>query len=100
VSRLALAGLARWGVTGAAFAGAVLAVVLTLVLAKGVQNTAPAAGRRGGGRGAGRRRIAGAAHEPDIMQAMQSFMLGSTAFAGWPACALMLWVLMPAGAGL
>ena len=32
---------------------------------------------------------------PDIMQAMQSFMLGSTAFVGWNACALMLWVLLP-----
>ncbi|MEN2384273.1 iron ABC transporter permease [Comamonas sp. A7-5] len=97
VSPFALAGLARWGVTGAAFAGAVLAVVLTLVLAKGVQNTMRLllAGVVVGV-------VLGAAASlvllmnPDIMQAMQSFMLGSTAFAGWNACALMLWVLMPA----
>ena len=96
VSPFALTGLARWGVTGAAFAGAVLAVVLTLVLAKGVQNTM-------------RLLLAGVVvgvvlgavaslvvlMNPDILQAMQSFMLGSTAFAGWPACRLMLWVLLP-----
>jgi iron complex transport system permease protein len=82
-------------VTGAAFAGAVLAVVLTLVLAKGVQNTMRLllAGVVVGV-------VLGAAASlvllmnPDIMQAMQSFMLGSTAFAaGMPA--LMLWVLLP-----
>ena len=38
-SPFALAGLARLGVTGAAFAGAALAVLLTLVLAQGVHNT-------------------------------------------------------------
>ena len=95
VSPFALTGLARWGVTGAAFAGAVLAVVLTLVLAKGVQNTM-------------RLLLAGVVvgvvlgavaslvvlMNPDILQAMQSFMLGSTAFAGWNACTLMLWVLL------
>ncbi|MFN3731919.1 FecCD family ABC transporter permease [Comamonas testosteroni] len=95
VSPFALTGLARWGVTGAAFAGAVLAVVLTLVLAKGVQNTM-------------RLLLAGVVvgvvlgavaslvvlMNPDILQAMQSFMLGSTAFAGWHACTLMLWVLL------
>jgi iron complex transport system permease protein len=32
---------------------------------------------------------------PDTLQAMQAFMLGSTAFVGWSACALMLgvWLL-------
>src|SRR5690606_32451191 len=30
---------------------------------------------------------------PEIMQAMQSFMLGSTAFVGWSACLLMACVL-------
>ena len=96
VSPFALAGLARWGVTGAAFAGAVAAVALTLVLAKGVQNTMRLllAGVVVGV-------VLGAAASlvllmnPDIMQAMQSFMLGSTAFVGWNACALMLWVLLP-----
>ena len=96
VSPFALAGLARWGVTGAAFMGAVAAVVLTLVLAKGVHNTMRLllAGVVVGV-------VLGAAASlvllmnPDIMQAMQSFMLGSTAFVGWSACALMLWVLLP-----
>ena len=91
VSPFALAGLARWGVTGAAFMGAVAAVVLTLVLAKGVHNTMRLllAGVVVGV-------VLGAAASlvllmnPDIMQAMQSFMLGSTAFVGWSACALML----------
>nr|WP_261794493.1 iron ABC transporter permease [Comamonas testosteroni] len=95
-SPFALAGLARWGVTGAAFMGAVLAVVLTLALAKGVHNTMRLllAGVVVGV-------VLGAASSlvllmnPDIMQAMQSFMLGSTAFVGWSACALMLWVLLP-----
>ncbi|MDR0213776.1 MAG: iron ABC transporter permease [Comamonas sp.] len=96
VSPFALAGLARWGVTGAAFTGAVLAVVLTLVLAKGVHNTMRLllAGVVVGV-------VLGAAASLvlmmnlDVMQAMQSFMLGSTAFVGWNACALMLWVLLP-----
>ena len=87
----------RLGLTGAAFVGAVLAVLLTLALARGVQHTL-------------RLLLAGVVvgvvlgavaslvvlMNPDILQAMQSFMLGSTAFAGWPACALMLWVLLPA----
>ena len=93
VSPFALAGLARWGVTGAAFMGAVAAVALTLVLAKGVHNTMRLllAGVVVGV-------VLGAAASlvllmnPDIMQAMQSFMLGSTAFVGWSACALMLCV--------
>jgi iron complex transport system permease protein len=99
VSPFALAGLARWGVTGAAFAGAVLAVVLTLVLAKGVQNTMLLAGVVVGV-------VLGAAASlvllmnPDIMQAMQSFMLGSTAFAGWNACAHAVGAAARAGAGL
>ena len=93
VSPFALAGLARWGVTGAAFMGAVAAVALTLVLAKGVHNTMRLllAGVVVGV-------VLGAAASlvllmnPDIMQAMQSFMLGSTAFVGWSACGLMLCV--------
>jgi len=39
---------------------------------------------------------------PDSLQAMQAFMLGSTAFVGWTACALMagVWVLCVAAGGL
>lgn len=76
--------LVRLGLTGAAFSGAVLAVLLTLVLAKGVQHTL-------------RLLLAGVVvgvvlgafsaltmlMVPDIMRAMQAFMLGTTGFLGW-----------------
>lgn len=95
-SPFALAGMARLGVSGAAFMGAALAVLLTLSLAGGAHNTLRLllAGVVVGV-------VLGAAASlvllmnPDIMQAMQSFMLGSTAFVGWDACALMLAVLLP-----
>jgi iron complex transport system permease protein len=90
VSPLATHWLARVGLTGAAFVGAVAAVLLTLLLAKGVQHTLRLllAGVIVGV-------VLGALGSlillltPDIMQAMQSFMLGSTAFVGWTACAVM-----------
>ncbi len=80
----------RLGMTGAAFAGAVLAVMMTLFLARGVQQTL-------------RLLLAGvvvgvvlgalaslvALMSPHVMQAMQGFLLGSTSFIGWYACALM-----------
>ncbi|MBX3587878.1 MAG: iron ABC transporter permease [Ramlibacter sp.] len=89
--------LARLGLTGAAFAGAVAGVMLTLALARGVQHTL-------------RLLLAGvivgvvlsAAKDlitiavPDILQAMQAFMLGSTGFVGWTACAIMAGMLLPA----
>jgi iron complex transport system permease protein len=86
----------RLGLTGAAFGGAVLAVLLTLALAQGVQHTV-------------RLLLAGVVvgvvlgamtslvllFSPDSLQAMQTFMLGSTAFVGWTACGLMAgaWLL-------
>ena len=90
VSPLATAWAVRIGLTVAAFIGAVAAVLLTLLLAKGVQHTL-------------RLLLAGVIVgvvlgvfasltlllTPDIMQAMQSFMLGSTSFVGWTACAIM-----------
>ena len=90
VSPLATAWLVRIGLTGAAFVGAVLAVLLTLLLAKGVQHTLRLllAGVIVGV-------VLGAVTSlllllnPDIMQSMQSFMLGSTGFVGWTACAIM-----------
>lgn len=90
VSPLATSWLARIGLTGAAFVGAVLAVLLTLLLAKGVQHTLRLllAGVIVGV-------VLGAITSltllltPDIMQAMQSFMLGSTGFVGWTACVIM-----------
>ena len=95
VSPLATHWLARIGLTGAAFIGAVLAVLLTLMLAKGVQHTLRLllAGVVVGV-------VLGAVTSlillltPDIMQAMQSFMLGSTAFVGWVACAVMASALL------
>ena len=89
-SILATAWLPRLGMTGAAFIGSVLAVVLTLTLARGVQQTL-------------RLLLAGvvvgvvlgalaslvALFEPQVLQAMQGFMLGSTSFVGWTSCALM-----------
>ncbi len=100
VSPLATHWLARIGLTGAAFVGAVLAVLLTLLLAKGVQHTLRLllAGVIVGV-------VLGAITSlvllltPDIMQAMQSFMLGSTGFVGWTACAVMAAVFagMPGG---
>lgn len=88
--------LVRLGLTGAAFAGAVLAVLLTLALARGVQHTL-------------RLLLAGVVvgvvlgamthmvllFSPESLQAMQAFMLGSTSFVGWTACLLMgvVWVV-------
>jgi iron complex transport system permease protein len=95
VSPLATEWLSLLGLSGAAFAGAALAVLLTLLLAQGVQHTL-------------RLLLAGVVVavvlgamtslvlllSPDIMQAMQSFMLGSTSFLAWPACALMVTVAL------
>ena len=95
ISPLAAQWFVKLGLTGAAFIGAVLAVCLTLSLARGVQHTL-------------RLLLAGvivgvvlgaltsllSLTRPDILQAMQSFMLGSTAFVGWSACVIMavVWV--------
>ncbi len=82
--------LIRLGLTGAAFIGAVVAVLLTLLLARGVQNSL-------------RLLLSGvivavifgalssiiALSSPDILQAMQAFLLGSTGFVSWNACGVM-----------
>ena len=82
------------GLTGAAFVGAVLAVVFTLLLTRGVQQTL-------------RLLLAGVVVgvvlgavtslisllQPQVLQAMQGFMLGSTAFVSWSACWTMASVL-------
>ena len=96
VSPFATHWLVRLGLTGAAFAGAVLAVFLTLLLAKGVQHTLRLllAGVIVGV-------VLGAMSSlillmvPEVMQSMQAFMLGSTAFVGWTACAMMaaVWLI-------
>lgn len=88
--------LVRVGLTGAAFAGAVAGVMLTLVLANGVLHTLRlllAGVIVGVVLGAARDLVTIAV--PDILQAMQAFMLGSTGFVGWSACAVMLALLLP-----
>lgn len=86
----------RLGITSAAFVGATGAVFLTLLLAQGVHQTM-------------RLLLAGvvvgvvlgalgsliAMLQPEVMLSMQAFMLGSTGFIGWSACALMAlaWLL-------
>ena len=86
----------KLGLTGAAFIGAVVAVLLTLALSNGVQHTL-------------RLLLAGVVvgvvlgamthlvlmFSPDSLQAMWDFMLGSTSFVGWLACGLMagVWAL-------
>ncbi len=111
VSPFASEWLVRLGLTGAAFAGAVGAVLLTLVLAQGVQHTL-------------RLLLAGVIvgvvlgamtslvmlMSPEVMQSMQAFMLGSTGFVGWSAWVLMVlvwlacmavaWLLSPVLDGL
>ena len=81
---------ARLGLTGAAFLGAVLAVLVTLGLAQGVQQTLRLllAGVVVG-------MVFGACSAllmfwvPDIMRAMQAFLLGTTGFLGWPGVGLL-----------
>ena len=94
-SVMAMGWLVKVGMTGAAFVGAVLAVMLTLVLARGVQHTL-------------RLLLAGVVvgvvlgaitsflnlWRPEVWQGMQGFMLGSTGFIGWTACLLMCGVLL------
>ena len=82
--------LVRMGLTSAAFVGAVCAVMLTLLLARGVQHTL-------------RLLLAGVIvgvvlgalaslitlMRPDVLLGMQGFLLGSTSFIGWSACGVM-----------
>jgi iron complex transport system permease protein len=92
---LALTALQALGLTGAAFAGALLAVGLTLMLAQGVSNPMRLllAGVVVGV-------VLGALSSlvltlaPEVMIALQSFMLGSTSFLGWSACAVLLLALL------
>jgi len=96
VSPVAAQWMARIGITGMAFLGAAGAVVLTLILARGVQHTLRlllAGVIVGVVLGAVRDLVELAS--PDILQAMQAFTLGSTAFVGWMACVLMaaVWAL-------
>ena len=90
VSPFAATWVIRLGLTGAAFVGAVAAVLLTLTLARGVQHTFRLllAGVVVG-------MVLGALTSmvtimvPEVLQAMQAFMLGSTGFVGWSAWSIM-----------
>jgi iron complex transport system permease protein len=81
----------RLGITGAAFAGAVLAVMLTVLLSRGVESTVRLllAGVVVGVVLAALTQLVLLA-APESLQPMQSFMLGSTAYVGWVSCTLML----------
>jgi iron complex transport system permease protein len=79
--------IARFGLVGAAFAGALLGVMLTLALARGATETT-------------RLLLAGVvvgvvlaaisdlvtSAAPDALRGKQAFMLGSTGFLGWGSC--------------
>ncbi len=85
----------RLGLTGAGFLGALGAVGLTLVLARGVQHTLRLllAGVIVG-------MVLGALSAlvmfrvPEVMRAMQAFMLGTTGFLGWSSVVLLGGVLL------
>jgi iron complex transport system permease protein len=82
--------LSHWALTASGFAGAVAAVLVTLVLAQGVQHTL-------------RLLLAGVVvgmvfgalsalvmfWQPEIMRSMQAFLLGTTGFLGWDGVALL-----------
>jgi len=82
--------VARLGLTGAGFVGAVVAVLVTLGLARGVQHTL-------------RLLLAGVIvgmlfgalsalvmfRVPDILRSMQAFLLGTTGFLGWGSVGLL-----------
>lgn len=85
----------RVGMTGAAFVGAVGAVLLTLVLARGVEQTLRlllAGVVVGVVLGSGSALLT--LMNPDIMRAMQAFMLGSTGYVGWSAVQIMAGALV------
>nr|WP_313572459.1 iron ABC transporter permease [Comamonas terrigena] len=90
--------LYRLGMTGMAFVGAACAVALTVVLARNVQNTLRLllAGVIVGVVLGAVRDLLELRH-PDILQAMQAFTLGTSAFVGWEGCVLMAAVLLVCG---
>ena len=87
----ALGPLARLGLVGAAFAGALLGVVLTLTLARGTQQTTRLllAGVVVGVVLAAASDVVTSA-APEALRGKQAFMLGSTGYLGWTNCAVLL----------
>jgi iron complex transport system permease protein len=97
-SPMALTWLQSLGLTGAAFAGAMLAVGLTLMLAQGVGSplrlllAGVVVGVVLGALGSLLLTLA-----PEVMLAVQGFMLGSTSFLGWSAVVVLLGSLLLCG---
>ncbi len=90
ISPAAAALALRVGMTGAAFVGAIGAVLLTLVLARGVTQSLRlllAGVVVGVVLGSGSALLT--LMNPDILRAMQAFMLGSTGYVGWSAVQVM-----------
>ena len=95
ISPMALSALQSIGLTGAAFVGALAAVSLTLMLAQGVASPLRLllAGVVVGV-------VLGALSSllltlaPEVMLAVQGFMLGSTSFLGWSAVAVLIAALL------
>ncbi|MBV8125778.1 MAG: iron ABC transporter permease [Burkholderiaceae bacterium] len=85
----------KLGLTGAAFIGAMAAMMLTLVLARGVEQTLRlllAGVIVGVVLGSGTTLLM--LMKPDIMRAMQVFMLGTTGFLSWQSAELLGPVLL------
>lgn len=96
LSPAASAWALRLGLTGAAFVGAFVAVLMTLVLARGVHHSLRlllAGVVVGVVLGAAKELVLLAA--PQIMRAMQAFMLGTTGFLAWNGVWLLLGLLVP-----
>jgi len=94
--------VARIGLTGSAFIGALAAVAVTLALARGVQHTTRLllsgviVGMVFGAFAALAMFLA-----PELLRTMQAFLLGSTGFLGWPSTLVLAVVLAAtAGAGI
>lgn len=88
----------RIGMTGSAFIGSVAAVLLTLLLARGVEQTLRlllAGVIVGVVLGSGTALLT--LINLDVMRTMQSFMLGSTGFLGWNSVLVLLACLALAG---
>ena len=95
LSPAASAWALRLGLTGAAFVGAFAAVLMTLVLARGVHHSLRlllAGVVVGVVLGAAKELVLLAA--PQIMRAMQAFMLGTTGFLAWNGVWLLLVLLV------
>jgi iron complex transport system permease protein len=95
VSMAGLAWMGELGITGAAFVGAAAGITLTLILSRGVLQTASLL-------------LAGVVvafllsavtsllllRSPDTWRAMQSFLLGTTGFLGWRSAGLLAFVFV------